>query len=516
MNPVFIRQVLICLMLCLWTPFGEASPLKIIPLGVLVALLPLHLKPPEKLVFCGFALLPFAVPSLEQRFYFAEAWLILAAFAGRYMRREELSSPLILFVFANFLFVLFSRLGWLPFRWFQAHVEWNEPSLILASSHPGLTDSPLSLCLPLILGWIVIPQNPRHRLVYGLPGLFLCLQSGSRIGVLLFLLAFLQHAFPKISPKTILLGLCALIGLMFLTLDAHYTKRPLKTRLMIWEAATKELSLLGHGPAWFQKNSGRLMPPDTECQKLSRIQFHPHNDLLHWLLAFGLPGLGLRIFFYFLVFKTVRSHPQSFPLLLALIGAQLNPDLLTSPGVPLFGLLWGSFHSGSETGKSSWLAIAGGFILIVLALLQWQTSIQSQSILKGQSVQLNPWFQSPSLLLNHASSLAQRGKFAQALEELEQLERHAPHYANLDYLKAGCQMYLGQQEQTLHSLRESLEFNPCHLQSMRALADILRRNHEEEEALLWENKATSLSKGIIENEEIYQPDSTDGTMSPNP
>ena len=496
-NSFLILQILLGLFFCLWWPLFDPSLARLAVVPALVFFL--RVRSRESLIFLVFGLgLLISLPWIEadsRRYVFLEAVSLLFFILGNSYPRLNLKIPVLISAFLALVFLSIQKAGVLPFEWNQPIHSSGQEFLGLTHYFPSFFSNPSPMCLFYVLGTAALKGSSLSlRILFAALAVLPVAQSGSTLGLGLFLISLIFLFTPRFNFMVIVLG--AVLSIAFLSFLPHgETLRPLEVRRVLIKTALENHSSTGQGPAGFQRHSGAMLGSETTRNKISRNQFHPHNDWVYHLYSYGWAGAVLRLLLYGFTLWIIFKSPGFFPLGLGLIQFQFTPDALSIPAAPFLFFLLGQAAGQTlswplwnwpllKTTKitqlgiillSLWIAVCAYEVIY----LSW---FQSQ-IYQGQpQPERPPFFTSPSLDYNLAVASIRNQSYTNAGSQLQALERRAPHFQDSKYLLGVAFSNLGEWKSAEQSLREKLRIDPYHIYSYLLLADILERLNRFDEA----------------------------------
>ena len=482
---------LLFLWICAWYPIFDPTVMKL----AVVPLLFCTLKPDSKFAKFLFIVLVFMIGMLlqgdpyDRRFWLAE--ILCMGFWMLGMRHSRLNSAwfAISCSLGALILLLAQRWELLPWQWNQHILVFDGEIMGKTNTLPSFFPTPgnMLLCFVLLTSFLK-ESSLKFKISFILITIYPVIQSGSSLGTVLYLIA-ITHLF--LDERWRLLILSSMLSLLFvlICLPREETLRPLKNRMLLWKPALKAIRLEAQGFAYFHKFSGSLLSPETTSRKISRNQFHPHNDLLHFGLAFGLWGVVLRLGFYLYVLYLVFKLKSGLILALFLFQIQLTPDAMSYPTGPLFFFLLGQLHArcfGTDQFKSPkaglfTLRLALGIFMIYPCAKMIQTSWQHLGLTHGH-LSSEPYYPTPSYDYNQAALHMKSGDLPAAIQSLEKLDEIAPNFHDSRYLLGLAHAKQGNLTRAADILRKWIIIDPQHLHSYLLLADILKKEMKLTEA----------------------------------
>ncbi len=471
-------EIILCLILCLWWPLSDPGSIKFLALPVFVYFC-IRQWGGSKAIFlvCLCSCLLLLAPSWEQRHAFMDLIGYLGLLLGLYNPKSLYPKAFLIFAISNLFLYIIHVADLLPWETHQPFVLKTIEIYGASDGFPGLVGNPSPLCLILLAGLSQF-NNKRLLTLYLLLSTPLVLQSTSTIGILLFLFGGIAQllGIRVLNQLGLLLVICVTA---FILLPDSVAKRPLETRSVLWKSAFIHLSFWGNGSSDFQRKSGLYLSEEANQTRISRNQFHPHNDLLWHLYAYGVFGFLLRLLICFYLFIRFLTNPQAAPLLLAWFQAQFTPDLISFPAgfVILFlsGAMAGRPDSSLKGSRS--ISICAPLLLLIPISALIHSYIWSSQIRKNSPIRLHEpkHFLGPTSEYNLIVNLISEGKTELALIRAHQLQSIAPDFFDLHYLMALAYLQSGDYKNSRAELWKMLQIQPEHLYARQLLADIQNR-----------------------------------------
>jgi len=416
-------------------------------------------------------------PAWEQKYAFLDVLGYTGLLLGLYNPSSMYPKAFLVFSVLNLVWYLCNYLGFMPWEIHQPFVLPTIEIYGISDGFPGLVGNPSPLCLILLAGLSQFKDKKLLMLYLSLSAP-LVLQSTSTIGIILFVFSGLAQLFgvPNIKQLAILLLICTLA---YLVLPKSIAQRPLQTRSVLFMTAIKHLSFLGNGSSHFQRYSGLHLSEEANHIQISRNQFHPHNDLLWHLYAYGALGLIFRLLICFYLCLKFIGNPQAAPLMLCWFQAQFTPDLISFPAgfVVLFlsGTMAGRSGRDLRGTKTSSMLIPLLILIPVMALLHsniWAYQIQRNHPIRLQEPK---YFLGPNSEYNRIVFLIRDGKIKEAIQRGHHLQSIAPDFFDLHYLLALAYLQAGDLKNCRLEIWKMLQIHPEHLYARQLLADIENR-----------------------------------------
>jgi len=484
--------LLLFIWVCAWCPLSDPTVIKLVVIPVLFwNLRPVnHLgKALLLLIFIILCLLALGDP-LERRFLLAESlcigfWILGTRFPNVSFGRMGMISSA-----AALGFLVIQKMGILPWQWNQPIRVFDYEFLGQTYTHPSFFPTPSAMILFFILLTTQINRaSIKEKALFLLLTIYPVLQSGSSLGLGLYLVA-LAHLFLSDKWKHLFwIGIVAVCLALFF-LPREETIRPLKNRVILWETALSALQAAPRGFSYFHQHSGELLPPQTTARKMTRNQFHPHNDLLHFGLSLGILGMLLRFCFYLYCLYLIWRLKTGFGLTLFLIQIQFTPDAMSYPTGPFFFFLVGQLHSLHYGSKEelkpealfSWVSRLICFGMAFFCAGMIQTSWMHTRLKKGEIPTSAPFFPTPSYDYNRAAAYLKKNDPEKAVQILRVVENKYPYFHDSSYLMGLGLAQSGKLGQGEKILRTWIRIDPQHLHTYLLLADILKKRNQLDEA----------------------------------
>jgi hypothetical protein len=491
-------QFCLFLFFCLWWPLFDPSLARLVCLPALVFFI--RVRSREALVFLVLAfLLLCSVPLIEadsRRYVFLESISLLFFVLGNSYARLRLGTVVLITAFLALIFLGLQKSGVLPFQW-NHPMHWLNQEFLGSTDHfPSFFSNPSPMCLFYVVGTATLKKSSLSlRILYTSLAAYPILQSGSSLGLALFLISLVYLFMEETKPLHLIMG--AFLVLSCLSFLPHgETLRPLQIRAVLIQTALDSHSFIGKGPAAFHHESGAILPRDTTQQQISRNQFHPHNDWVYHLFAYGWTGAFLRLVLYGFFLILILKKPEFVPAGLGLIQFQFTPDALSIPVAPFLFFLLGQasaqcltwpIEGHFKTGTKKMMTVLGKVLLgTAVAIYSYEALylswFQEQIFLGNPAPTRPPYFGSPSLCYNLAVVSIRAQKYQKAVEKLTSLQDRAPHFHDSNYLLGVANSNLGNWEAATQALSEKLRIDPYHLYSYLLLADVLERQNRIDEA----------------------------------